>query len=515
MLIYIQSKSVGKTYNIKTIDTTDDIILCGLFESTKGLVSKVSKNGTFGWGYITQITCEVMIFDSKQQYGLFLLYFPNRGVEIHNYALEDGAKNYIYEYQLDTITSINDGAFYNDYFWFTGSQSTNNCYIMKLSKTRRYVYDCPSNIEMKSLWFPSSNPTLVGYDQNNYPQLLQINPSNFSTTIQMKLENMTSTDMWVRNRWESDAMMVWALTSSTNNTMHLAEININTTSIGWSKKYDLSLSYPVFEYNTVFEDYILIGMNTGLNKHCFVRFDPGSGSIKSVKCTENSSFATYAIHTQSLHIDSGSSIYIGGQLSSENFFYYKTGLELGDDSCLLSGSSFLDSSEYTIEAFDTSLSNTTLAITEQTSGRWINRTDRSISFDTTLTTTWYCYPSIKIPIIRPRYYTQRFMETLPKICPGYDTNEVSVSDSVSLTVKKGSKTNSDMDFAMSGKDRFRISSFWMETGKFDVQISITNTTTLTFEAEYIITGYMMGIVSLIYLIFLIVAVQAFISQDYF
>lgn len=124
MLYYIQSKTYGRAYNVRTVDDTGEMIVCGMFESTKGLAAKVNRDGSFAWGYITSITCQVMIMDSKQETALFVLYYPNRGMEIHNYNLEDGSKNYIYEYQMLDIQSINDGAYMNDYYWFIGTKGT-------------------------------------------------------------------------------------------------------------------------------------------------------------------------------------------------------------------------------------------------------------------------------------------------------------------------------------------------------------------------------------------------------
>jgi len=61
-----------------------------------------------------------------------------------------------------------------------------------------------------------------------------------------------------------------------------------------------------------------------------MRFKESNGHMTYLFCTAVSSESTYSIETSSLHLDTRTSIYIGGQIKSENFFYYRTGVEMGD-----------------------------------------------------------------------------------------------------------------------------------------------------------------------------------------
>lgn len=140
MLVFIQSKTVGVTKVIRTLNDTNDIIVCGSFEGAKGLGAKIKPDGSFHWTYLFPLSCESMTLDSKQDRALFVLKFPNRGLELHNYNLKDGGKDFIYEYELTDIDSIHDSKYANDYYWITGYRTSTECFVLKLSKTRRYVY---------------------------------------------------------------------------------------------------------------------------------------------------------------------------------------------------------------------------------------------------------------------------------------------------------------------------------------------------------------------------------------
>ena len=54
MQVYIQSKTKGITNEIRTIDSNNNIVLCGNFEPNKGIGTKLLENGTLSWGYIFQ-----------------------------------------------------------------------------------------------------------------------------------------------------------------------------------------------------------------------------------------------------------------------------------------------------------------------------------------------------------------------------------------------------------------------------------------------------------------------------
>lgn len=240
---------------------------------------------------------------------------------------------------------------------------------------------------MRSIWFPYNDPVLVGIDNAGVPQFLQIDPIDFSTHKQLTLSGVTSNSMWIRNRYTYDQYMVWAISSDLDNTLYLANVDVNNTMVGWSRHYNLEFKNPVFKYNTIFEDYILVGKDEGTNRNCFMRFDPTFGTVNYMKCTEASSTITYDIKTTSFHIDAATNMYIGGQLSIENFFVYRTGLELGDNSCVFSGGSVVDSNTYTQDLYSMTLSTTSIDLDVQTTGRWINRTDREVALDSTLSTT--------------------------------------------------------------------------------------------------------------------------------
>lgn len=307
------------------------------------------------------------MLDSKQENGFFVLLFPNRGVELHSYALDTGAKNYIYEYQLTTIEAVQDGKYYNDYFWIIGSQTTGQCFLIKLSKTRRYVYLCPANNKFSNIVFPGSNPILSGYDTSFQPFLLQVGETDFATKWNVRLKNITSSIMAMVNRNEGDTMLTLAMSDTVDNSVYVTVINGNSTSLSWSQKYSQKLTNLNLRYTSVFSEYVLVGYDATKNRHCFMRFDSNSGRQSFLKCTADASATTYNIYTSSLHIDSGTTIYMGGQLKAENFFFYRTGVELGDASCMFTGSSFYTSSDYSHSKSYISTEDLSMTMTSHTS----------------------------------------------------------------------------------------------------------------------------------------------------
>ena len=303
-----------------------------MFESSKGLGAKLDKNGKLAWGYLFSIPCDMLMLDSKQENGFFVLNFPNRGLELHEYNLKTGTKNYLYEYQLADIDTVTDGIYYNDYYWIIGNQKTNICFILKISKTRRHVYLCPSTTKMWSIVFPTKNPVIVGTSGTNEPFLIQISDDEFKTTKSVKLSGVKSSDMQIRKRFEEDEELIWALSSSDDKSVHVTRVNVNTTSVRWTKKYNQKLSNVNIAYTHVFEEYLLVGKDTTLKRTCFMRFKHSGGEATFMFCTASGNNDNYNIYPSTLHLDPGSSLFIGGQLKLENFYFYRTGVELGDRS---------------------------------------------------------------------------------------------------------------------------------------------------------------------------------------
>lgn len=363
MLVYLQSKTTGIAYHIRTIDDTGEIILWGNFESSKGIGSKLNSEGVLQWGYTFPLPCEVLMLDSKQENAMMVLRYPSRGMEIHNYQISDGSKNYIYEYQISDILSFQDGAYANDYFWFVGYTTSGNWFILKMSETRRYTYKCPSSTKIWSIVFPAEDPVFVGNSAANKPFLIQIGSADFTTSVNVQLDGVLSKQMNLRNRFEEDVELTWALSEFATNKLFITQFNSNTTSLVWSKSYDLYYETVNIVYNTVFEDYILAGNEPTNNRACFLRFSRTNGAMNFLKCNKIGSGTTYNIYTSTLHVDTGSSIYIGGRLSGENFFYYRTGIELGDNSCPFNGSVLYNASDYSYSGASLSLSDLNMTMT--------------------------------------------------------------------------------------------------------------------------------------------------------
>jgi hypothetical protein len=113
------------------------------------------------------------------------------------------------------------------------------------------------------------------------------------------------------------------------------------------------------------------------------------------------------------------------------------------------------------------------------------------------------------------------METLPITSPGYGLTELPADAKYSMTVYHGSNINTDASLTTKGKTSQIVNSFWMTMGNFKFYVNMyrtsdpSNVMTIMYDVSTELTVYMVLVVSLVYLAFLIIAVQAVISQDYF
>lgn len=269
MQVYIQSKTRGITKMIRTIDSNNDIIVCGTFETEKGIGARVQEVGQLSWGYLFPIPCQVFALDSKQENIMFGLKFVNRGIEFHNIKASDGSKNYIYEYQNEQIQDINYAGFNSDYYWFVFHENTTTdiSYIIKISKTRRFVYQGTTKSTFKGIVFPSSNPIFVGHTLSNEPYLIQINSTSFKGMWNLTLTNVVSNQMMIRNKADEDLKCIWALNNITDDVLIISALNVNDTSVTWSKTYPKKFQYPNLAWAAVFEEYVLVGRDPDNQRH--------------------------------------------------------------------------------------------------------------------------------------------------------------------------------------------------------------------------------------------------------
>jgi len=322
----------------------------GIETSSRGLAAKLQKDGSLSWAYLTSIPCEGLTLDSKQEKALFTLKFPNRGIELHNYNLDNGGKDYIYEYELLDIDTIQDTEYANDFYWIAGYRTTLECFILKLSKTRRFIYMCPANTNIKSMIIPIKDPVVVGYSSANNPYLLKFGESDFTNVYNFEISNILSTSMSIQNRFKGDTQLTWAYASTVED-VYVTSLDIASDTVLWTKKLSQKMTDVVISYTEAFDEYVMVGKYTANSNNCFLRFSADDGSISFLKCTAVNSYTNYMISTSSLHTDFDANIFIGGQLNNENFFYIRTGVELGDASCYFQNSERKRSTEYSSESF--------------------------------------------------------------------------------------------------------------------------------------------------------------------
>jgi hypothetical protein len=91
-----------------------------------------------------------------------------------------------------------------------------------------------------------------------------------------------------------------------------------------------------------------------------MRFLESDGTMTYFKCTAYGSTTIYNLMVSSFHLDGGSSAYFGGQINSEHFYVYRTGAEIGDESCMFRNSvlyspSYYNNTLYKLETGDYSI----------------------------------------------------------------------------------------------------------------------------------------------------------------
>ena len=113
------------------------------------------------------------------------------------------------------------------------------------------------------------------------------------------------------------------------------------------------------------------------------------------------------------------------------------------------------------------------------------------------------------------------METLPSTCTGFNTLTIPNDTVYSLKVLDGSNSNGDVTLTTEGTSDQIVNSFWMAIGSYKFFLTMNrssdpnNKMIVLFDATSELTAFMVLVVSLTYLAFFVIAVQAVISQDYY
>jgi hypothetical protein len=121
------------------------------------------------------------------------------------------------------------------------------------------------------------------------------------------------------------------------------------------------------------------------------------------------------------------------------------------------------------------------------------------------------------------------METLPKVCPGYNIKSIAEDAEYRFQALEGTRNSTAVDFnsesiayvTSSDSDVQQVSSFWMDQGNYNCEMTMYTKTspdqkvTVYFDMEIELTWFMILVITVIYLVFLVIGVQAVISKDYF
>jgi hypothetical protein len=162
----------------------------------------------------------------------------------------------------------------------------------------------------------------------------------------LKITSFNSSYMSFRNKQHGDANMVWALSDVSESKLYITYLNANESSVVWTNSYITGVQNVSISYASVFEEFMLLYLDTVNSRNWFMRFLESDGAMTYFKCTAHGSTTTYNLMVSSFHLDGGSSAYFGGQLISEHFYVYRTGAEIADESCMFKNAFLYDPSIY-------------------------------------------------------------------------------------------------------------------------------------------------------------------------
>jgi hypothetical protein len=253
------------------------------------------------------------------------------------------------------------------------------------------------------------------------------------------------------------------MNSATNDYLFLSNFYQSSFDFQWSKSINLSVVSFSQAYSELLKIYVLIFENSA-NKIWLITVDPENGDVVKYKLGSSS---LYRVSVDSLNVKEGN-LYLGGQYSSMHYFVYRFGIHLGDYSWVFNNARKKNVSSLNINSVSPILISVSLSLNSDTTVQYLNRTSNGLTAYSSLSPTFEWYPSIHIPYIDTRYFSNRFMETLPEIWKGFKTPTISSNLTFDFTNSKDVDSN-----IIEGKS-IQTYSFYLEKGQYEIDIKITD-----------------------------------------
>lgn len=365
---------------------TEEILICGVYQTTKGVIAGTDKDGNLNWFYALHEPCAYIYTDDKESTVNAILWSSGNTLEIHSYNSENTLDRY-YMYELNTtdIIAVNAASINNDFNWVLVTLSDNSCYMIMITKIRRKVYQCSGQVSFKGLRFINSDPITIGNDPSGNIYSARFLSDRFEFEWQRSLTGMISTEMAINNNYDStDTSSVFcAMSLDSSNYLLVINFNYENGHILDNKYLEYSMSNIRINYNDDQQDFLISGYISGTYQNVFVRYN--DGVFSNLRVTKANNNANYLISPLSITLDEKNNILMGGMYDSKRLLLYKTGEELSAYSCVLTDSTRINTHTLVTGELEITEAVSSLTLSQFTSADWKNQTGRIFSYTTGLT----------------------------------------------------------------------------------------------------------------------------------
>lgn len=112
-----------------------DIYMCGEYQTTQGIIAKITASGTVSWALALHIPCVKAFVDDKETLLSIVIASIPSSLEVHQYNVTSGDKKYIFELQYRLASStdlkaVNDGKNLEEFTYVLADTHSSGCSII-------------------------------------------------------------------------------------------------------------------------------------------------------------------------------------------------------------------------------------------------------------------------------------------------------------------------------------------------------------------------------------------------
>ena len=521
-ILDVNATTTDSLNSIAYLKKSEEILLWGTYQSTKGMIAGTNKNGNLNWFYSIHEPCAYIYTDDKESSVNAILWSSGNTLEIHSYNAENTLDRfYMYELNQTDIIAVNDATVNSDFNWVLATLSDSSWLMIMITKIRRKVYQCSNNVVFQSLRFVNSDPVVIGNDNSGTIYFSRFLSDRFEFQWQKQVSGFTSTDMTIYNSYDSNDKSDVLCAFSLNSTDYLMmlEFDYDNGKVKKNKVFKYAMTGVRINYSSNQQDYVVSGYISSTNQNVFVRYD---GDFYNLRLIKASNQANYNILPLSITLDGNNNILMGGQYTQNRLLLYKTGEELSAYSCVFEDST--KTNEYTIEKSSMSISETTssLTMTSISGADWKNQTGRIFTYTTGLSMSSVWSPPLNSHWIKDKYVVNRYEIVFDELC----TDNLNITMSVTKKSNDVTQANpklmvqSDQGESSDSKN-IHIVTTDLNPGIYEVSLearlsnqSVSGYIDMTFEYEVERSLFMIAISVLYYTMLALIIIDAFVSKKF-